>query len=130
MADHSDNYNLTKNSWRMPRHVSSIYKVSPFPCSKKWNSFFPCKTFSHCVVQLLIFYTSALCQTIYNNTWWSKCQGHSFKLFSYQMYMIFLLALLPDRNTSPHCWPNIHNRVVFLKLDAKILSKVSSLVGW
>ena len=50
--------------------------------------------------------------------------------FSYQMYMIFLLALLPDRNTSPHCWPNIHNRVVFLKLDAKILSKVSSLVGW
>ena len=44
------------------------------------------------------------------------------------MYMIFLLALLPDRNTSPHCWPNIHNRVVFLKLDAKILSKVSSLL--
>ena len=80
MADHSDNYNPTKNSWRMPRHVSSIYKVSPFPWQEMKLFFFPCKTFSHCVVQL-IFYTSALCQTIYNNTWWSKCQGHSFKLF-------------------------------------------------
>ena len=43
-------------------------KFHLFLAARNETLFFPCKTFSHCVVQLLIFYTSALCQTIYNNT--------------------------------------------------------------
>ena len=110
----------------MPRHVSSIYKVSPFPWQEMKLFFFSCKTFSHCVVQL-IFYTSALCQTIYNNTWWSKCQGHSFKLFFHikciwSFFWHFFLTGIP------HLIVGQTYTIVFLKLDAKILSKVSSLL--
>ena len=43
---------------------------------------------------------SALCQTIYN-IHDQNVRVILLNFFSYQMYMIFLLALLPDRNTSP-----------------------------
>ena len=115
---HSDNYNLTKKSWRMPRHVSSIYQVSPPLCRNETYLFFFAKplycwrtTHPLCTLSDHIQHT------------WSKCQGHSFKLFSYQMYMIFLLALLPDRNTSPIVGQTYTMEwTVFCKLDAKILS--------
>ena len=60
---HSDNYNLTKKSWRMPRHVSSIYQVSPPLCRNETYLFFSLQNILIVEEQLI---HSALCQTIYN----------------------------------------------------------------
>ena len=74
---HSDNYNLTKKSWRMPRHVSSIYQVSPPLCRNETYLFFFFAKPPYCWRT-----THPLCTlSDHIQHTWSKCQGHSFKLF-------------------------------------------------